>query len=247
MSTITAIGYGVTADSGQNMIEYLRRAFDACRGTESPTIQLGGGTVHVWDQIGLDSFEAFLGSGTYRTADDYWPPEFRIAIDLHDIDNLTVDGQGATLMMHGFTQPFRFSNCNNLKIKNLKIDWARPPYSVATVVSCELAEVRVRVWSDFPWKEAMSIHIMGEYDPSLTHTEREYSAVSARKLSDREAVITLDREAAIAKGQIPIIRHTTAATASHCTGLCVQFPFLPHTERRGVSQQRPRPGSPRLR
>lgn len=192
-----------------NMIEPLRRAFEAGKNDESPSVQLGGGVLHVWDDVGLDSFEAFLNSGTYGTPEKYWPPEFRIAFDVRDIDGLTVDGQGATLMMHGFTQPFQFINCNKLIVKNLTIDWERPPYSVATVVSCQRAELTVSVWSDFPWNDAMPIHTIGEYDPSLLHTDREYAAVGARRISERDVVITLGREASIRPGQILIVRHTT--------------------------------------
>jgi pectate lyase len=58
----------------------------------------------------------------------------RIVFDLSGLENITIDGNGAELLMHGHTIPFYMQNAKNITIKNLTIDWAHPFYGQANVV-----------------------------------------------------------------------------------------------------------------
>ena len=154
MAIINGSDFGVVSGTEENMIEGFRSVFAACEGVDKPTVRLGGGIIHLWDEVGLDSYNTFLASGQYGEPEKYWPPEWRIGATIDSIDDLTIDGGGATLMMHGFTQPFLFVKCSRLKLENLTIDWDKPAYSVATVISCQGTELVVRVWEEFEWLEA---------------------------------------------------------------------------------------------
>ncbi len=59
------------------------------------------------------------------------------AIYLKDINDVVIDGNGATLLVHGKMTPFVFDNCKNITLKNLTIDYARPTMSEFTVTKVE--------------------------------------------------------------------------------------------------------------
>ncbi|MBQ9729148.1 MAG: hypothetical protein IJV85_06115 [Clostridia bacterium] len=50
----------------------------------------------------------------------------RVALHLKDKENVTIDGNGATIMIHGIMTPILLDKCKNIVIKNLTIDYARP-------------------------------------------------------------------------------------------------------------------------
>ena len=49
-----------------------------------------------------------------------------VAIFLKNKKNITIDGNGATLMVHGIMTPLLFDACENITLKNLTIDYFRP-------------------------------------------------------------------------------------------------------------------------
>lgn len=61
----------------------------------------------------------------------------RVAIYLKEKENVTVDGNGALIRVHGIMTPLLFDRCKNITIKNLTIDYARPTMSEFKVLSNE--------------------------------------------------------------------------------------------------------------
>lgn len=59
----------------------------------------------------------------------------RTAIYLKGKRNITVDGNGATVLVHGKMTPMLFDECENITIKNLIIDYACPTMAEFTVIS----------------------------------------------------------------------------------------------------------------
>ena len=57
------------------------------------------------------------------------------ALYLDGKSNITIDGNGATLLIHGKMTPLLFNNCENITIKNLTIDYACPTMSEFKVLS----------------------------------------------------------------------------------------------------------------
>lgn len=63
------------------------------------------------------------------------PDGFRkTALWIEDKQNITIDGNGATLLIHGIMTPIVLRNCKNVMIKNLKVDYFRPTMSQFTVL-----------------------------------------------------------------------------------------------------------------
>ncbi len=60
-----------------------------------------------------------------------------VAIYLKEKRNITIDGNGATLLIHGKMTPMLFDRCENITVKNLTIDYACPTMTQVTVISNE--------------------------------------------------------------------------------------------------------------
>jgi pectate lyase len=56
-----------------------------------------------------------------------------ILFDLSGRENITIEGNGAELVMHGHVIPFFMRKAKNIVIRNLTIDWANPFYAQGTV------------------------------------------------------------------------------------------------------------------
>lgn len=67
------------------------------------------------------------------------------AIYLDGKKNITIDGNGATLLIHGKMTPLLFNNCENITIKNLTIDYACPTMSEFKVLSNNNGECIIEI------------------------------------------------------------------------------------------------------
>ena len=71
--------------------------------------------------------------------------EHRAALYLQGKKDIVIDGNGATLMLHGIVTPMLFDGCENITLKNLTIDYARPTMSEFFVESQEGNAYRLRI------------------------------------------------------------------------------------------------------
>ncbi|MBQ7120909.1 MAG: right-handed parallel beta-helix repeat-containing protein [Clostridia bacterium] len=93
-----------------------------------------------------DSFE-FEGYYCSNTAKLHENPRGlrRAAIFLKDKKNIVIDGNGATVLVHGKMTPLLFDGCENITVKNLVIDYARPTMSEYTVLSNDGGVCDIRI------------------------------------------------------------------------------------------------------
>ena len=59
------------------------------------------------------------------------------AMYLKEKKHITIDGNGATVMVHGKMTPFLFDACEHITVKNLTVDYAAPTMTEFTVLSVE--------------------------------------------------------------------------------------------------------------
>ena len=85
-----------------------------------------------------DSF-ALTGYYCTNTAKKDENPEGRrsAALFLKDRRDIVIDGNGATVLVHGKMTPFLFDRCENVTVKNLTVDYACPTMTEFTVESSE--------------------------------------------------------------------------------------------------------------
>lgn len=57
------------------------------------------------------------------------------AIFLKGKNNITINGNGATILVHGKMTPLLFDRCKNITVKNLTIDYARPTMTELKILS----------------------------------------------------------------------------------------------------------------
>ncbi|NOU35579.1 MAG: hypothetical protein HOO88_02205 [Kiritimatiellaceae bacterium] len=97
-----------------------------------------------------------LDPGCYEVSGELLPDSFccpsnndegvkRILFDLVGVNNLTIDGQGATLVFHGEMLPVRMVECRNVKLLNFSIDWKRPFFTQGLVLKSGADFVEVEV------------------------------------------------------------------------------------------------------
>ncbi len=95
----------------------------------------------------------------------------RVAFDLEDIENLTIDGNGSTFVFHGRMIPFLVNSSKNVTIKNLTIDFADAFHSEATVVAHNEKEKTfdIAVSADYPYdiRNGQMIFVKPYYDHNL--------------------------------------------------------------------------------
>lgn len=70
------------------------------------------------------------------------------AIYLHDKKNITINGNGATILVHGKMTPLLFENCENIAVNSLTIDYFCPTMSEFTVLSNENGRVKIKINDD---------------------------------------------------------------------------------------------------
>lgn len=61
----------------------------------------------------------------------------RAAVYLKDKKNITIEGNGATVMVHGKMTPILFDHCEGITVKDLSVDYAAPTMTEFTVLSVE--------------------------------------------------------------------------------------------------------------
>lgn len=85
--------------------------------------------------------DAFLLDGYYcsNSAKQHENPTGRryTALYLQGKRNVTLDGNGAVVMVHGKMTPILFDRCENITVKNLTVDYACPTMAELTVLSNE--------------------------------------------------------------------------------------------------------------
>ena len=72
------------------------------------------------------------------------------AFYLHDVSNVVLDFNGATLLLHGQIQPFIVDNCCNVTIRNVTVAYDRSPYSEFTILENDGATMLIQPKEGFP-------------------------------------------------------------------------------------------------
>ncbi len=122
-----------------------------------------GKTYHVRQD---DSFEKF-GYYCSNTAKKHENPDGmrRSAIYMKDLQDITIDGNGAKIVIHGKMTPLLFDSCKNISVKNLTIDYACPTMAEFTVLSNDHGVCVIKINADCLFRvEGNNLIWQGETD-----------------------------------------------------------------------------------
>ncbi len=86
-----------------------------------------------------------IPKGRYDLRTDGNPARPDALFPIAGVDGLIINGQGAELMMTGKAAIFLFANCQNVTVRGLTVDWARPPFSEGTVIATAPRHFDVKV------------------------------------------------------------------------------------------------------
>ncbi len=137
--------FGVVPDDGEDDTKGVLAALEECRKYEAPRL--------------------VFQPGRYHFHEGAIPAHPNVCFPVRQINNLTIEGNGAELIFHGKTSSFVFSQCNNLTIRNLVVDWDRPSYSTGEILSSTDAWFDVKVFEDYPVSGGEPVQSILEYDP----------------------------------------------------------------------------------
>lgn len=103
----------------------------------------------VYDVRQDDSFE-LEGYYCSNTAKKHENPNGlrRAAIYIKNKKNIVIDGNGATVLVHGKMTPLLFDECENITVRNLTVDYACPTMAEFTVLSNENGVCTIRINSE---------------------------------------------------------------------------------------------------
>lgn len=127
------------------MKNQLKEIFEKVKDGDTVLLKKNG-VYDVWQDDGF-LLSGYYCSNTARKEEN--PDGFRrVAIYLKEKENVTVDGNGALLRVHGIMTPLLFDRCKNITLKNLTIDYARPTMSEFTLLSNEDGVCEIEVGED---------------------------------------------------------------------------------------------------
>ena len=96
-----------------------------------------------------DSFE-MCGYYCSNTAKKHENPDGlrRTAIFLKEKKDITIDGNGAIVMVHGKMTPMLFDKCENITVKNLIVDYACPTMTEFSILSNDNGKCTIKINPD---------------------------------------------------------------------------------------------------
>jgi hypothetical protein len=142
--------YGVIPNNGKNMTPVLSAILKKIKNeTDDHTmvlIRFQKGKYHFYPE-GAVKKEYFISNH------DQDNPK-TIGIALENFKNITIDGQGADLVFHGRMLPIALIESNNVKLKNLSIDFEKPQISQVKIVENDTLTGTI-IFETAPWVKYM--------------------------------------------------------------------------------------------
>ncbi|MFC1558438.1 right-handed parallel beta-helix repeat-containing protein [candidate division KSB1 bacterium] len=114
---IKVADFGALPNDGKNDEPAIISAIDVCRSKENTKLIFEWG---IYD----------INGGQKNERGRSQP-----SIDIKNIKNMTIEGNGAEFIGHDFSTMFNFTECHNITIKNLTVDWDPIPFTQGKVVS----------------------------------------------------------------------------------------------------------------
>lgn len=145
---------------------------------------------------------------------------------ISDLDNLTIDGRGASFVIHGPVVPFTFFNCRNLTIKQFQMDWNRPPFSIGRVLAGEPRHFDLEVFKPYPVTGGEGVQAFMDYDPQSklprSHGIDAYHCVAKTELLKPQVLrVHLTGDIKTIPGTWILLRHfvydSNAISLNYCT------------------------------
>ncbi len=134
---IDVADFGAVPNDNRNDIEALRKAADYCRHHPGTTLRLSPGIYDIIDSTALRiEREAVSGAYGERVQSVLFRHDapYVKALDLSDCRDLTIEANGASLMLHGWYEGVCLDNARNVTINGLSLRYKRHPNTVGKII-----------------------------------------------------------------------------------------------------------------
>ena len=128
-TTINVTAHGAVPNSGQDATLAFRQALAAAKASNGPVTLVVPPGRYDFDLASATVRDCYTANSTETGS-----PQRHIALDLTELDNLTIEGPGATLMMRGQMTMLVAERCHGLTLRGVEFDFERPTFSEITAV-----------------------------------------------------------------------------------------------------------------
>ena len=136
---------GAVPNDGQDDTPAVLAAFEKCRAEKAQGV--------------------VFPKGRYDFHEGANPKSPVMSLPIGDMHGVVVDGQGSEFVFHGITACFGFGHCSDVTVKNMVIDWERPPFSVGTITATGDNGFEVEVFPEFPVQGGEPVQALMDYEP----------------------------------------------------------------------------------
>lgn len=143
--TVRVSDFGARPYTYENCVSRLQEAISECKRSGARVLSFEKGRYDIWPE-GAIRREHFISN---TSTEQECPSKVKtIGLLFEDMKNLTIEGNGATLMFHGKMTTIALEHCENLIFKNLHVDFERPAGSEMLFTRVDGDEVEVSVHRD---------------------------------------------------------------------------------------------------
>lgn len=124
--TVYVANFGAKPYSYENSVTRIQSAINECKRTGAHTLIFAPGRYDIWPE-GAIRKEYFISNTSSETE---CPSKIKtVGLLFEDMNELTIIGNGTTLMFHGKMITVAFEHCKNMKLQDIQIDFERPTAS----------------------------------------------------------------------------------------------------------------------
>jgi hypothetical protein len=143
--TVFVKNYGAKPYSYENCTLQIQEALKACKEKKAKVLSFENGRYDLWPENSIQK-EYFI---TNTSSEQECPSKVKtIGVMLDNMEGLTIEGNGATLMFHGLMTTLVMDNCTDIVLENIHIDFERPAGSEITFTSVGDGLVNVKMHKD---------------------------------------------------------------------------------------------------
>jgi hypothetical protein len=110
--------FGLTKTRKKDCVKIITKALESIKGDQPKKLIFTRGEYHFYPENSTRKFYAESNTTDKNPR--------KCAFLFEDIKNLVIEGNGSRLIFHEQMQPFTFDKCQNVKLKNVNIDWNQP-------------------------------------------------------------------------------------------------------------------------
>jgi hypothetical protein len=149
-----------------------------------------------------------------------------VLMDFRNYEGLEIFGNGAELSFSGATEPLRLTDCKDLEVHDIIVDWTRPPFSQGVVRAATDRRVTVAVDPAYPVDGSERVHALlgfGKGTSPKPSGVNAYGIASVQLRGSQTLEIALTELGAFREGDNVVMVHPAADGAALRLDGCEQI------------------------